>query len=448
MTLLDNLEVRDSGEASARLLAAISRKRSGSPMEAPQIEALIADFIAGRVPDYQLAAWLATIACQGMSLEETAALTRAYVTGGERLDFSGIGCPVLDKHSTGGVGDNVSLVVVPVVAACGVAVAKMSGRGLGYAGGTLDKLESIRGLRLRLGSAEMYRLLREVGMVITGQNPQLAPGDHATYALRDVTGTVESIPLIAASIISKKVAVGADGLLLDVKTGAGALIPEKTMAIQLASTMVRLAASFGLGCRAVLSDMSQPLGYAVGNALEVKEALLALRGEEIPGLSELCRVLSRLMLQSADPSLTDTAADERISDVLDSGAAHEQFLRWAVAQGADVRLLEEPSLLPTAPHREIIAADQPGWIQTVDPRSIGTAALRVGAGRLVQDAPLDHAAGVVLRRRVGDLVSAGEALAEVHYTGGDAATAIALTRSAFTIGTQPPAPVPVVHEIF
>jgi pyrimidine-nucleoside phosphorylase len=447
MTQLDVREV-DSGEASARLLAAIAQKRSGRPMEAAQIEALIADFIVGRVPDYQMAAWLATVACQGMSLEETAALTRAYVAGGERLDFGGIGRPVVDKHSTGGVGDNVSLVVVPVVAACGVAVAKMSGRGLGYAGGTLDKLESVSGLRLRLGPAEVYRLLREVGMVITGQNAQLAPGDHATYALRDVTGTVESIPLIAASIISKKVAVGADGLLLDVKTGAGALIPDKTMAIQLASTMVRLAGSFGLRCRAVLSDMSQPLGYAVGNALEVKEALLALRGAEIPGLSELCRVLSRLMLQSAEPGLTDAAADDRISRVLDSGAAHEQFLRWAAGQGADVRLLEEPSLLPTALYQEIVTADRPGWVRTVDPRSIGTAALRVGAGRLVQDALLDQAAGVVLRRRVGDWVNAGDSLAEVHYTGGDAATAIALTRSAFTIGPEPPVLSPVVHEIF
>ncbi|HET9254212.1 MAG TPA: thymidine phosphorylase [Pseudonocardiaceae bacterium] len=442
------LPATGDADASTRLIAAVDRKRSGGPLEPDHIERLVADFVAGRIPDYQMAAWLATVACRGMSIAETAALTRAYVDSGERLDLSGIDRTVLDKHSTGGVGDNVSLVVVPIVAACGVAIGKVSGRGLGHAGGTIDKLESISGLRLDLGAAGMHRLLREVGMVIASQSEDLVPGDRATYALRDVTGTVESIPLIAASIISKKVAVGAGGLLLDVKTGAGALITDHALSIRLAETMVDLARTFGLPCWAVLTDMSQPLGYAVGNALEVKEALEVLRGARIPGLSELCRVLSRLMLRMADPGLTDAAADQRVSHVLDSGAAHERFLRWAGAQGADVRVLAQPELLPTAPHRKIVIADRPGWVEAVDPRAIGGAAVRVGAGRLVHGAPLDHAAGVTLRRRVGDRVGIGDPLAEVHYTNGDAATAVALTYSAFTIGAQPPAVRPMVHQLF
>ncbi len=436
-----------NAEAAARLIAAIVRKRSGSPIESVDIEVLMADFLAGRTRDYQMAAWLATVACEGMSLEETVALTRAYVASGECLDLRSLGRTVVDKHSTGGVGDKVSIAVVPIVAACGVVVAKMSGRGLGYAGGTVDKLESIRGLRLDLSAPEVCALLRKVGMVITGQSATLAPGDHATYALRDVTGAVESIPLIAASIISKKVAVGADGLVLDVKTGSGALIPDRAMAMHLAETMLELGGRFGLRCRAVLTDMSQPLGYAVGNALEVKEALRLLRGETIPGLSELCGLLSRLMLQSAQPELSDEAADAIVARALETGAAHERFVRWATAQGADPRQLMNPDLLPTAQHRTSVCADRSGWVTSVDPRAIGSAALRLGAGRLTQSAAIDHAAGVLLRRRVGDAVRAGEPLAELHASHPDFAAALDLARSAFTIGADRAASRAVIHEV-
>jgi len=433
-----------SADASAALLDAISRKRSGLALADDQVGRLIADYVAQRVPDYQMAAFLATVACQGMSVAEASALTRAYVDSGDQLRLRDLGRTVLDKHSTGGVGDNVSLVVVPVVAACGIAVVKMSGRGLGYAGGTVDKLESIPGLRLDLGVAEAHRLVREVGMVITGQSPELVPGDQATYALRNVTATVESIPLIAASIISKKVAVGAHGLLLDVKTGAGALVPDLAAAQQLAELMVQLAGAFAIPCRAALTDMSQPLGHAVGNALEVKEALGVLRGEHVPGLSELCRILARMMLQLADPELSDCRADDTVAEAIDGGAAHEQFLSWARAQGADVRCLEQPELLPTAPYRTVVTAERSGWVAEVAPRAIGTAALRVGAGRLVHEAVLDPAAGVVLHRRVGDLVRAGEQLADVHHSSDDADDAVALARSAFTIRDERCAASPVV----
>jgi pyrimidine-nucleoside phosphorylase len=434
-------------EASGRVLAAVARTRAGLELPPGDVERIVADFVAGRVPDHQMSAWLATVACAGLSDAGTQALTRAYVDSGDRLDLRGIGRTVLDKHSTGGVGDTVSLVVVPVVAACGVAVAKMSGRGLGHAGGTIDKLESVPGLRLDLDAAATVAVLREAGMVITGQSAALTPADGATYALRDVTGTVESVPLIAASIIAKKVAVGADGLLLDVKTGAGALIPDRTEATRLATTMVRLAGTFGLRCTAALTDMSQPLGRAVGNALEVKEALDVLRGQEVPGLTELARVLSRLMLRIADPGLSDDAADARVADVLSSGAAYDRFRRWAAAQGADTRTLDRPDLLPTAPHRVPVHATAAGWVTDVHPRAVGEAALRVGAGRLAQGAALDPAAGVVLHHRVGDRVDAGDLVAEVHHGDRDPDGAFALVQSAVVVGPEPPAPRPVVLDV-
>jgi pyrimidine-nucleoside phosphorylase len=438
----------ETAAPSAHILAAVAQKRAGEALAGHAIDRLVRNFVAGSTPDYQMAAWLATVACKGMDLEETVALTRAYLAGGKRLRLQDIGRTVLDKHSTGGVGDKVSLVVVPVVAACGLSVAKMSGRGLGYAGGTIDKLESIGGLRLELPAEEFCSVLRKTGMVIASQSVELVPGDLATYALRDVTGTVESIPLIAASIVSKKVAVGADGLVLDVKCGAGAFISDRAMATELATTMIAVARSFGLGCRAILSDMDQPLGYAVGNALEVKEALAVLRGTTIPGLSELCNVVARVMLQTADPDLGDGAADEMVRRALASGAAYELFIRWAEAQGADVRQLHEPRLLPTAAQATVVTSDGGGWIETVNPRAIGAAALRVGAGRLVKGAAIDHAAGILLHARVGDRVERGDVLAEIQYDGCDCADAVELARSAFAIAEAPPAERAVVHRIF
>jgi pyrimidine-nucleoside phosphorylase len=434
-------------DASARILDAITDKRADRPLAAETIDGIVRDIVSGRLPDYQVAAFLATVACQGMTAAETAALTAAYVAGGSRLRLSELDGFVIDKHSTGGVGDKVSLVVVPVVAACGVVVAKMSGRGLGYAGGTVDKLESIPGLRMDLNADELRRILSEAGMAITGQSADLAPGDGATYRMRDVTATVESVPLIAASIISKKVALGADGLVLDVKSGEGALMADQAEAERLAETMLDLARAFGLPCRVVLSDMSQPLGYAVGNALEVREALAALRGQHVPGLSEVCQVIARLMLQLAEPGLPEAAADGRIAAVLGDGSAHRIFLRWAAAQGGDARVLADESLLPHARYRQTVAADRDGFVSAIDPRAIGAAAIRLGAGRLVQGEQLDHAAGIVLCCRVGSRVQRGEPVAVVHYGARDPEPALALTHSAFTIGDTPGPERPAVHRI-
>ena len=439
-------DAKDPG-ASARVIDATNRKRLGAVLDAEEIAGVVADFVADRIPDYQMAAWLATVACKGLSTGELAALTRAYTVGGGRLDLSRVDGAVVDKHSTGGVGDTTTLIVVPVVAACGTLVAKMTGRALGFTGGTLDKLESVKGLRTTLPLEEIVPMLSSVGMVITGQSTDLTPGDGATYALRDVTGTVESIPLIAASIISKKFAVQADGLVLDIKTGAGALIQERDRAVQLTETMLDLARAFGLSGRAVLSDMSQPLGPAVGNALEVRQALAVLRGERIPGLWDLCETICQLMLQSVDPLLTDEQARARVNRVLDDGSAYEMFVRWAVAQGADAAALEA-EVFPTAGHRHVVRAAESGWVTRIDPRTVGNATLLVGAGRLAYDAQLDHGAGVLLRHRVGDHVDKGDVLAELHYDRGDADAARSLVESAFRLGDEPVTAPSAVQQIF
>jgi pyrimidine-nucleoside phosphorylase len=433
--------------AAARVPAAVNRKRAGAELDDDEIAAIVADFVAGRVPDYQMAAWLATVACRGLSTVELAALTRAYTNGGGRLDFRAVDGPVVDKHSTGGVADTTTLIVVPVVAACGGPVVKMTGRALGFAGGTLDKLESIPGLRTHLAADEVVPMLASVGMVITGQSDDLTPGDGATYALRDVTGTVESIPLIAASIISKKVAVFADGLTLDVKTGAGALVQDRGDAVLLIETMLGLAKSFGLSGRAVLSDMSQPLGPAVGNALEIRQALAVLRGGRPGRLWELCVTISRLMLQSVDPTLTDSAALAMIERVIDDGSAYEMFVRWAVAQGAEPDALTNERFA-TAANRVPIVSVAGGWVTGIDPRAVGNATLLVGAGRLAHNATLDHGSGVLLHRQVGDRVDRGDLLAELLYNSGDAETARSMVAAAFALGDERPTPPAVVHQIF
>lgn len=434
-------------QASAHILDSIMRKRVGGILAPPEIEKIIMDFLAGKIPDYQMSAWLATIACMGMNIEEIESLTHAYISEGKSLNLVGINGKVVDKHSTGGVGDKTTLAVIPIVAACGVPVAKLSGRGLGYAGGTLDKLESIRGIKLDLDAKEARNILDKVGMVIAGQSAELAPGDKATYQLRDVTGSVESIPLIAASIISKKVAVKADGLILDVKTGTGALIQDHAKAFNLAETMVELAKRFGMNCHAIISDMNQPLGYAVGNALEVKEAISVLCGENIPGLTELCFVLACSMLQAADPLLSDIDARKQVDEVISNGSAYEQFIKWACTQGADIDKQTNTIALPIAPKQITIHAQSSGWIRSIDPRTIGNATLRIGAGRLVQSTQIDHSAGIILHKRVGDKITQGETLAEIHYTDGDITTASAMTASAFTIDTDYFSPLPIVHQI-
>lgn len=420
--------------ASAHVQATISRKRSGMRLTDSEVFRVVDDFVHERIADYQMSAWLATVACTGLDLFETAALTRAYVDTGRLLDLSGITEPVVDKHSTGGVGDNTTMIVAPMVAACGVRVAKLSGRGLGHAGGTVDKLESIPGLRLSLTMEEIAAAVKSsTGLVLAAQSADMAPGDAVTYALRDVTATVESAPLIAASIISKKIAVGADVVILDVKYGTGGLLRNYDEAVSLARLLVQLGDHLGLRCEPILTDMNQPLGRAVGNALEVKEALEVLGGSYVRGLSEQCYELASIMLRRANPGLDARDSDQLLRDAIDSGEALSRFIKWATSQGANPADLASPSRLPTAGSVTEVRAERAGWLINVDARKIGTAALRVGAGRHRADSELDHSAGLVVHHRVGDRIEIGTLLVEIHHNGGDIVGAVEDVKGACVI---------------
>ncbi|MFD0267723.1 thymidine phosphorylase [Streptomyces sp. NPDC127106] len=412
------------------------------------MEALVHAYGQGAVPDYQMAAWLMAVACRGMDEAETTALTRAYVESGDRLDFSGRSRPLIDKHSTGGVGDKTTLFVAPVVAACGVSVMKISGRGLDFAGGTIDKLESIPGLRVDLAHEEILDVLDGSGMAVVAQNARLVPADGATYALRDVTGTVESLPLIAASVMSKKIAAGTDGAVIDVKYGSGALVGDAVRAEELGRMMIRIGELSGLPCRVVLSDMSRPLGLAVGNALEVAEVVQALRGRRIPGFSALAHTLAVEMLRLAEPGVSPAEAGARVRDAVDSGRALAVFRDWVARQGGDARVVDDPGLLPAAPCVDVVTAPRSGWVAGIDARAVGRLALRLGAGRLLQGDRVDHAVGVVLRRQVGDRVQEGEALVEVHRREGtDPAAAGAEALAAFSFSATPVAAPEDVHPV-
>lgn len=436
-----------SEEASEHILSCLIRKRAGEVLSSFDIEKLIQDFLERKVTDYQMSAWLATVACMGMNIDEIESLTRSYVTSGKSMTFSGRTQKIVDKHSTGGVGDKVSLIVVPIVAACGVPVTKISGRGLGHAGGTLDKLESIEGLKLSLSVSEARAVLKKVGMVMTGQSDELVPGDKATYTLRDVSGSIESIPLIAASIISKKVAIGADCLVLDVKTGSGALIEDYNETMKLAQIMVELATRFNIKCRAVISDMSQPLGYAVGNTLEVKEALKVLQGVIIPGLTELSISIAQLMLQTVDPTVSNAEAREKINKVISNGSAHQKFIEWATSQGAKKRPLVNIEKLPKAKNCEIVKAETGGWIKAINPRAIGYTALHLGNKGINKRESFDYPSGIVLHRKVGDKVCVGDSLAEIHYSSSDIENVIKNVHSAFSFCTECPVVPPTIHQI-
>jgi pyrimidine-nucleoside phosphorylase len=435
-----------TGTASELALSAIADKRDGVELSSAVIESLVAAYVNGAVPDYQMAAWLMAVVCRGMTMTEIVALTKSYVDSGNVVAPASTGRPVVDKHSSGGVGDKVSLFVAPVVAALGVDVLKMSGRGLDFAGGTLDKLESIPGLRIDLSEREMRDVLERTGMVITGQTTRLVPADGATYALRDVTGTVHSAPLIAASIMSKKIAAGTNGVVLDVKVGPGGLVGDLASARQLARTMIDIGAAFDLPAVAVLSDMTQPLGGAVGNALEVAEAVEALKGKEIPGFTELAALIAGCMLLLAGQERDLDTAMARVRGAVADGSAVEVFKSWVAAQGGDPRVVDEPSRLPTAPHRDVVTASRSGWVHAVDARELGRLSLRLGAGRRVHGERIDHAVGLVLHHRVGDRVEVGQPLADVHSQTQDASTRAAVSH-AFEIKDEPCPAVPVVGEV-
>jgi len=394
-----------------RIVDLIEKKRDGGTHSRDELETLVGGYVRGDVPDYQMAAWLMAVCWRGMPPDEAATLTRVMAASGEQLDLSVIGKPVADKHSTGGVGDKTSLVVMPLVAACGVPVGKMSGRGLGFTGGTVDKLESFPGIRLDLDAAAFVRQLRDIGLVITGQSADLAPADGKLYALRDVTATVPSLPLIASSIMSKKLAAGADVIVLDVKTGSGAFMRERDSARALAQAMIDIGEAAGRRVAAVVSDMSQPLGRAVGNALEIAEALDTLEGHGPPEFADFALELATMIVELAS---SGGAGRVEVEEALRSGAALRAFRRMIEAQGGDTAALDDRSHLPSASLRRSIASDADGFVARLDALTVAHASSILGAGRERKGDPIDLAVGVVLQARVGDRVAAGQPLAVLH----------------------------------
>ncbi|HEU0302931.1 MAG TPA: thymidine phosphorylase [Longimicrobium sp.] len=427
----------------------IERKKRGEELSGDELRHLLRGFVAREIPDYQMAAWLMAVCWRGMTDAETLALTRAMVESGATLEWPGLDRPTVDKHSTGGVGDKTSIVLVPLMAAAGAAFVKMSGRGLGHTGGTLDKLESIPGFVCELPLEHMREQVRRIGCALVGQSPELVPADKLTYALRDVTATVDSIPLIAASVMSKKLAAGARSIVLDVKWGSGAFMQTLDEARELARTLVRIGAGAGRGTRAVLSAMQQPLGCAVGNAPEVREAIETLTGDGPEDLWALTLELGAHLLEMSGLAANRQEARGTLVRLRDSGAGAATLEALIQAQHGDPRVVRSPDLLPRAPVvRPFTAdADGPRWVAAADARGIGDAALMLGAGRRTKADDVDPAVGIVLRARIGDRVEPGQPLADVHArSDGAAEQAFAALRSAFRLSAEPVAEVDAGYE--
>jgi pyrimidine-nucleoside phosphorylase len=427
-----------------RAVELIQRKRDGGEVGPADLRELVLGYARGDVPDYQMAAFCMAVYFRGLNAAETFALTDAMIASGETLDLHGaLGRTVVDKHSTGGVGDKTSLVVAPIVAACGVPLGKMSGRGLGHTGGTLDKLESIPGFRVELSPDEFVAQLREVGVAIIGQTENLVPADKLLYALRDVTATVDNVSLIASSIMSKKLAGGADAIVLDVKVGDGAFMKTLDDARGLAGTMLELGRTAGRRVVCLLTEMDQPLGCAVGNALEIRETIATLRGDGPPDLTELMLAACGHLLALSDLGVDEREGRRRAEAAVRDGSALEQYRRWVRAQGG------EPSedALPVAPVVRVVEAPRTGVVGQLGAVAVGTAALRLGAGRSVKDDVIDHAVGVRCLKKRGDPVERGEPLAEVHArTDVAAERAMREVLAAYSVGVDDPPRTPVVLE--
>jgi pyrimidine-nucleoside phosphorylase len=399
----------------------IRRKRDRGVLTAPEIESLVSGYTKGDVPDYQMAALLMAIFLRGMTPEETSALAMAMMNSGDVFDLSGIAGAKVDKHSTGGVGDKVSLILAPLVAACGVKVPMVSGRALGHTGGTLDKLESIPGFKTDLTFSQFKKTVSSVGVAMMGQTRTMCPADRKLYALRDVTATVDSIPLIAASIMSKKLAEGVDGLVLDVKTGAGAFMSRPEQARHLARTMIGIGTELGRKVVALVTDMSEPLGAAVGNALEVAESIDALHGKWEPDLEEVTLALGEEMLVMAGRAKSAQQARRLLLRALNDGAAFEKFRQMVRAQGGDVRAVEDPGLLPKAGHSQKVTARAGGFVKAIDCLQVGLLGVQLGVGRSTLDSKIEPGAGFRFLKKTGAKVAAGDVLAEVFAS--DAAKA-------------------------
>jgi len=397
-----------------RMVDLIEKKRDGQELSTEEIQFIIEGYTDGSIPDYQMSAFAMAIYFQGMSERERADLTMAMVRSGDQIDLSDIQGIKVDKHSTGGVGDTTTLVLGPLVASVGVPVAKMSGRGLGHTGGTIDKLESVPGFHVEIDNKQFMKLVNENKVAVIGQSGNLTPADKKLYSLRDVTATVDSIPLIASSIMSKKIAAGADAIVLDVKTGAGAFMKSLDDARELAKAMVQIGNNVGRKTMAIISDMSQPLGFAIGNALEVKEAIDTLKGEGPEDLTELCLTLGSHMVYLSQQASSTEEAREMLEKSIEDGSALEKFKTFLKAQGGDETVVDQPERLPTAKYKIELPSKEDGWVEEIVADDVGTAAMLLGAGRATKESEIDLAVGLVLKKKVGDPVKKGESLLTIH----------------------------------
>jgi pyrimidine-nucleoside phosphorylase len=431
-----------------RALDIISKKRDGQPLSEEEIRFVVQGFTDGLIPDYQAAAWLMAVYLRGMTKEETIHLTSAMAHSGETLDLSKVAPMAVDKHSTGGVGDKTTLVVAPLVSACGVPVGKISGRGLGFSGGTIDKLESFPNFKVEIPTSRFLSNLARYGIVVAAATENFVPADAKLYALRDVTATVDSIPLIASSVMSKKIATGAQGIVLDVKVGKGAFMKDEEEALLLARTMLEIGEGLGRRVSAVIADMNQPLGRAVGNALEVEEAILALRGEGPPDFTEHCLVIASQMLLLTDRYRDERKARENLLAALKSGRGLEKLRDLVVAQDGDPAPLDDPHLLPQAPIRASLTSPRSGFIASLDAQKVGRAAMLLGAGRAEKGEPIDHAVGIVLHHKVGEWVEEGQELLTIHARNEKAAEEVKEgLLEAYSWSEGPVEPPPLIHRV-
>jgi pyrimidine-nucleoside phosphorylase len=432
-----------------RAIDVIGKKRDGSELSRSEIESLVHAYTRGDIPDYQVAAWLMAVVLRGMTRAETAALTDAMLRSGELLDLSSLPAKKVDKHSTGGVGDKTSLVLAPLAAAAGIAVPMISGRGLGHTGGTLDKLEAIPGFNVNLSVSQFRRVLETCGCAMMGQTAEIAPADRKLYALRDVTGTVESPYLICASIMSKKLAEGIDSLVLDVKTGSGAFMKDEKDAAFLAELMVETGERMDKKVVALITDMDQPLGNKIGNALEVIEAVEVLHGEGPEDLRQLCLELAGWMFYLGEAAESVNAGKKRSQELIASGKARAKFRQMVALQGGDPGTIDHPDRLPRAPDMTTLASAKPGFVTSVQCQRVGTACVILGGGRERKEDSVDPAVGIVLHKKVGDAVTAGEPLATIHYHDETrAARAKQLLEASYSISDSPPPEKrPLIHRV-
>lgn len=430
-----------------RMVDLINKKKKGETLTESEIQYIVKNYTNGQIPDYQMSAFLMAVCFKGMTKEETAQLTMAYVESGETVDLSEITGIKVDKHSSGGVGDKISLVVIGMCAAAGIPVAKMSGRGLGHTGGTIDKLESIPGFKTELSRDEFIEHVNKYKMAIVGQSPHLTPADKKIYALRDVTSTVDSIPLIAASIMSKKIAAGADCIVLDVKVGSGAFMKSIEEAKALARTMVDIGNALGRKTVALITDMNQPLGHEVGNANEIREVIEILKGNGAEDEKAVAFTVASHMCVLGGVYPDFDTAYKALEDIVASGKALEKFKELVRIQGGDVSVIEEPSLLPNAKYHIEVKAEEAGFVSAIDAEAIGVSAMLLGAGRQTKDDVIDFGAGITMVNKIGDVVNVGDTLCVLHTNMEDSIQAQKVAKEAFTISKEKPQVNPYIYDV-